>query len=77
MFGKKYEKEIIIEGMHCNNCSKRIENVLKEVKEIKKVKIDLEEKKAKIISSKELESKLIKEMIENLGFQVIEIKEME
>ena len=72
----KQANELIIkiEGMRCGGCSKRVENALSALKEVKNVKVSLEEKQAIVILKKEIDPNVIKETIDNLGFNVTEIK---
>lgn len=70
MFNKKIEKTIKIEGMKCEGCVARVKNVLENMKEVTDCKVSLEEKQAKITLKKDVEDKIIKEKIENLGFTV-------
>lgn len=59
---------IYIDGMHCDGCIKRVENILKNIKEIKTYQVYL--KKAEITLKKDIDLNTIKEKIENLGFKV-------
>ena len=70
MFNKKVEKTISIEGMKCEGCVNRVKNVLENMKEVTDCKVSLEDKQAKITLKKDVEDKIIKEKIENLGFTV-------
>lgn len=70
MFNKKIEKTISIEGMKCEGCVARVKNVLENMKEVTDCKVSLEDKQAKITLKKDVEDKIIKEKIENLGFTV-------
>lgn len=72
MFGNKIEKTIKIEGMSCMHCVKKVEQALKAIAEIKSVKVDLEEKAAKIILKKEIENSIIEEAVQEAGFKVVE-----
>lgn len=72
MFGNKIEKTIKIEGMSCMHCVKKVEQALKAIAEIKSVKVDLEEKVAKIILKKEIENSIIEEAVQEAGFKVVE-----
>ncbi len=63
------ELVIKIEGMHCGGCVKRVENVLKGFKEIKKASVSLEEAQAVIELKKELAAEKIVEAINDLGFK--------
>ena len=70
MFNKKIEKTINIEGMKCEGCVKRIENILNSIKEVSTSKVSLENKQAKIILKKDIDINIIKDKIEQLGFKV-------
>ncbi len=72
MLFKKIETVIKIEGMHCGGCANRVKNVLSNIKNVKSVNVSLEEKKATIISSKELNLDEIKQAIDDLGFKIVE-----
>lgn len=72
MFGNKIEKTIKIDGMSCMHCVKKVEQALKAIAEIKSVKVDLEEKAAKIILKKEIENSIIEEAVQEAGFKVVE-----
>ena len=74
MFGnKKIKKNIKIEGMSCMHCAKKVENGLKEIKEVKSVNVNLEEKNAEVILKREVENDILKKKIEDLGYEVKEI----
>ena len=60
---------IKIEGMHCGGCVKRVENVLKGFKEIKKASVSLEDAQAVIELKKALEPEKLVEAINDLGFK--------
>ena len=75
MFGEKITKTISIDGMHCMHCAKKIEDTLKGIKEVKSVKVILEDKKAEIILKSEIDDKVLKEIIENLGYTVLEVRD--
>ena len=74
MFGSKITKIILIEGMSCGHCSKRVEEALKSVKGVKNVSILLEEKKAEVILKTEVYNDVLKQAIEDIGFSAIDIK---
>lgn len=69
------KKIIEIQNMSCKHCAKKILDSLMKIEKIKKVKVDIKKKYAVIDSSFEVEDHLIKEVIENLGYQVTSIKE--
>lgn len=59
-----------VEGMMCGGCEKRIENALKDIKNIKNVHASHEDGTVKIETKKEVDMDVVKEKIENLGFKV-------
>lgn len=67
------KKTIMIEGMSCNHCTKAVENALKGLNEVSKVEVSLEEKKAVVEGEKLIDDKL-REVIEEEGYKVVEIK---
>ena len=67
-------KTVKINGMQCNHCKMRIENVLNSMDEVSSVTVSLEYKSAVIKLNSELDDAKIKEAIEDIGFEVIEIK---
>ena len=74
MFGKsKITKKLIIEGMSCEHCSKKVEKSLKEIKQVKNVNVLLNERKAEIILKEDIDNNILKTAIEEIGFNVIEI----
>ena len=72
MFGtKKITKTIKVEGMSCIHCAKKVETALKEIKQVKSVKVLLEEKKVEIILREDIDTKILENAIEDLGYKVI------
>ena len=67
-------KTISIEGMQCNHCKMSVEKALNSIEGITSVEVDLENKNAVIEYSKEIENDKIKSVIEDAGFEVIDIK---
>ena len=67
-------KTIKIEGMSCNHCKMSVEKALNSIEGISKVEVDLEKKQAVIESNVEIENDKIKEVIEEQGFEVKDIK---
>ncbi len=72
--GNKITKIIEIEGMSCGHCSKKVETALSELKEVKSVNVSLEEKKAEVILKQEVDNDVLKNIIEELGYKVVNIK---
>lgn len=67
-------KEIIlnVEGMVCTGCGKRVENSLKEIKNVKEVTANHENNKVIIKMEDEADINEIKDRIDELGFEVKE-----
>ena len=74
MFGNKIIKTIFINGMSCGHCSKRVEEALKSVNGVKSVKVSLEDKKADIILKNDIENEILKNAVENVGFEVVNVQ---
>ena len=74
MFGDKIRKTIFINGMSCGHCSKRVEEALKSVNGVKSVKVSLEEKKADIILKNDVDNNVLKNAVENVGFEVVNVQ---
>ena len=73
MISKPFKELLIkIDGMHCEGCEKRIQNALKNLKEIKKVIANYKKGTVNIILKKEISEVKIKEIIEDIGFFVKE-----
>ncbi len=67
-------KEIIlnVEGMVCTGCEKRVENSLKEIKNVKEVTANHENNRVIIKMEDEADINEIKDRIDELGFEVKE-----
>ena len=66
------EKEILIEGMHCENCKNSVERAVNNI-DGAVCKVNLKKKRAKVSYSKEISDEILRETIENVGFEVKEI----
>ena len=71
LFGKKITTVVTVDGMHCGHCSAKVEQALKAIEGVKKVKADLETKAVTIISKIELDSDVIKTVVAEAGFTVV------
>ena len=67
-------KEIIIkvDGMVCNGCENRVQNALKNIDGIENVIADHTTGTVTVTSKNEVEESVIKEKIEDIGFEVKE-----
>lgn len=73
---KMYTLEVTILGMTCANCVKHVKNALTELSYIDEVEVSLEDKKATISLTAENKEEEIKEVIEEEGYEVVEIEEV-
>lgn len=67
------KKVIVIEGMHCNSCRKRVEDQLNQI-DGALAKVNLKKKIAVVSMERMIPDMLLTHEIEKLGFQVIEIE---
>lgn len=72
--GEKITKVIKIEGMSCMHCSKKVEEALKSLKGVKQVEVDLEKKEAIAIMKQEIDAETLKNVIGELGYEVMAIE---
>ncbi len=70
----KQMKTIQIEGMQCNHCKMTVEKGLNSIEGIIKAEVNLENKNAIIETKKEVSNNQITQVIEEAGFQVINIE---
>ena len=67
-------KEVIIDGMQCNHCKMTVEKVLGAIEGVISVEVNLENKSAIVKANTIIENAKIKEVIDEAGFCVVEIK---
>lgn len=65
------KKTIMVEGMSCGHCEAAVKEALGELNGVKDVEVNLDSKEVIIDSEKELDSDLITEAIEGIGFEVV------
>jgi len=70
------KKKIMIEGMTCGHCSGRVEKIFKAQNAVKEVHVDLGGKNAVVEFSGEFSDEDIKEIIEDVGFEVTGIEDL-
>lgn len=75
MFSKKMKTIVKIEGMSCEHCSNKVQNAFMNIDGIKAVKVNLYKKEAIILSSNKLDKDIIKNLIENLDYKLLDIVE--
>ena len=67
-------KIIKINGMNCNHCKMAVEKALGGVDGVEKVEVSLENKEAVVTLNKEVENEIFKSVIEEAGFEFVEVK---
>lgn len=72
MFNKKVKQVINVDGMSCSHCAKKVENSLKEIDGVIKVRVNLEKKEVIITSKTELSLDLLREKINSLGYKFLD-----
>ena len=51
---KKIHKTIVVEGMHCEGCANRVQNILTMIPGVKQVKVNLEDRRQNLFYLKKL-----------------------
>ncbi|MBU5428220.1 copper ion binding protein [Tissierella pigra] len=67
------KKTLLVEGMSCGHCEKAVKNALNELSGVTKVEVDLSTKTVEV-EGESLDDTLIKDAIEDAGYDLIEIK---
>ena len=67
------EKTILIKGMSCGHCSARVEKALNAIEGVE-AKVDLESNSAKLKLTKDVSDETIKAAIDNVGYEMVEVK---
>lgn len=68
------KKEFLLEGMSCGHCVKRVENALDELIGVVQVTVILEENKAIIELNQEISDSVLRDAIDEAGYDVVSIK---
>lgn len=68
------KKKIIIkiEGMSCMHCAKTVMEALENLENVLKVKVNLKRQEALVIYKDDIDTNLIKETINDLGYNFVE-----
>lgn len=64
---------IKINGMSCGHCSMAVKKALGQIEGVEKVEVSLEDKTATIISTTGLDTNVLKEIIDDEGYEFIGI----
>ena len=68
------EKIIMIDGMHCGNCTARVEKALSALPGVASVKADLEKKCATVACEEFVTDEMLVETVNSLGFKAGEVR---
>ena len=68
------EKEILIEGMHCNHCVESVKNALSKIIGVSDVKVDLK-KNIAVVDAENVDDTVLADAIEAIGFEAKNITE--
>lgn len=75
MFGKKNKIIIIVDGMHCEHCAKKVTDAILKVDDSAKVKVDLKSGGVIITSKNSIDINSVKENVNEIGFTFVGVKE--
>lgn len=67
------ERVLTVEGMHCENCQNRVEHALNRMDGVV-CRVNLRKKTATVSYSREVSAETLKKTVEDLGYQVTEIR---
>lgn len=67
------QKTVIIEGMHCQHCVSAVQEALSSLPGITEVQVDLASGQA-VIQAGSIDDSAVREAIEDIGFDVLEIR---
>ena len=71
---KNMKKIMVIDGMMCAHCQKRVHDVLSALDGVAEVDVNLENKTAVVVCSKEIDDKILTDAVTNAGYEVLSIK---
>ena len=71
------KKLIEIEGLHCENCAKKVKNALFGLPEVEDVEVNLSDKNAKVTLNEEVDDLLIADVVNAAGhYKVKDVAEI-
>ena len=68
------QKVLVIEGMMCKHCQKRVEDALTKVEGVKEVIIDLEAKTATVQVTNDITNDALTKAVVDAGYEVLSVK---
>ena len=73
--GKEMKKILKIKGMTCNNCKMHVEKALNTLEGVN-AEVNLSDNSAQLILSKPVDDEILREVVENAGYEVVSIKQV-
>ena len=65
------ETILIVNGMMCGGCENRVKNAIKNIEGVENVTADHNTGKVIVISKNEVSEEIIKEALEDIGYEVV------
>ena len=65
------EINLIVNGMMCGGCENRVKNAIKNIEGVENVTADHNTGKVIVISNNEVSEEIIKEALEDIGYEVV------
>ncbi len=65
------ETILIISGMMCGGCENRVKNAIKNIEGVENVTADHNTGKVTVISNNQVSKEMIKEILEDIGYEVV------
>ena len=65
------ETNLIVNGMMCGGCENRVKNAIKNIEGVENVTADHNTGKVIVISNNEASEEIIKETLEDIGYEVV------
>ena len=65
------ETILIVNGMMCGGCENRVKNAIKNIEGVENVTADHNTGKVIVISNNEVSEEIIKEALEDIGYEVV------
>ena len=62
---------LIVNGMMCGGCENRVKNAIKNIEGVENVTADYNTGKVIVISNNEVSEEIIKEKLEDIGYEVV------
>ena len=65
------ETNLMVNGMMCGGCENRVKNAIKNIEGVENVAADHNTGKVIVISDNEVSEEIIKETLEDIGYEVV------